>query len=197
MSLWTPGGEHQVPATRRRPRPTGELGDEPGGIDPDDLSDEERARLEAMAEEMAEVRQQLLRCRRRRSSPTTPWASTSWPPSTSPASRPTSPRAGWPSTPWAAWSRTCEGRLGENEPVLRDALAQLRLAFVQLQAAAGEGTGPTTGQLTASGARGRRPPSGPGGRRRPRSAPRCRPRWCGCRRRSRCSGTGTPCRRRR
>ena len=36
-----------------------------------------------------------------------------------------------------------EGRLGENETVLRDALAQLRLAFVQLQAAAGEGQGPT------------------------------------------------------
>ena len=32
-----------------------------------------------------------------------------------------------------------EGRLGENEPVLRDALAQLRLAFVQLQGAAGDG----------------------------------------------------------
>ena len=34
-----------------------------------------------------------------------------------------------------------EGRLGENEHVLRDALAQLRLAFVQLQGAAGEGAG--------------------------------------------------------
>jgi len=38
---------------------------------------------------------------------------------------------------------TLEGRLGENERVLRDALAQLRLAFVQLQAAAGQGQGPT------------------------------------------------------
>jgi hypothetical protein len=38
-----------------------------------------------------------------------------------------------------------EGRLGENEAVLRDALAQLRLAFVQLQAAAGEGQGPSEG----------------------------------------------------
>ncbi len=32
-----------------------------------------------------------------------------------------------------------EGRLGEDEPTLRDALAQLRLAFVQVQASAAEG----------------------------------------------------------
>jgi len=33
-----------------------------------------------------------------------------------------------------------EGRLGEDEATLRDALAQLRLAFVQVMAAAGGGT---------------------------------------------------------
>jgi hypothetical protein len=47
MSLWTPGGEY-------RPEDGGT------GIDPDELTDEERAHLEEMAGEMAEVRQQLL-----------------------------------------------------------------------------------------------------------------------------------------
>jgi hypothetical protein len=32
-----------------------------------------------------------------------------------------------------------EGRLGENEPVLTDALAQLRLAFVQIHGSAAAG----------------------------------------------------------
>ena len=31
----------------------------------------------------------------------------------------------------------CEGRLGEHEPTLRDALGQMRLAFVQLRSQAG------------------------------------------------------------
>ena len=33
-----------------------------------------------------------------------------------------------------------EGRLGPDEPTLRDALAQIRLAFVQIQAGSGGGT---------------------------------------------------------
>ena len=37
-----------------------------------------------------------------------------------------------------------EGRLGENEVVLRDALSQLRLAYVQVQAAAAAQDGDDT-----------------------------------------------------
>ena len=126
MSLWTPGGEHEVP-------------DEPGGIDPDDLSDEDRARLEAMAQEMAEVRQQLLQV----------------PASTVVANHVMGlyelaaihlsaqpPNLGEGRVAIDAMAGVVEnlaGRLGENEPVLRDALAQLRLAFVQLQGAADAG----------------------------------------------------------
>lgn len=123
MSLWTPGGEHELP-------------DEPGGIDPDDLSDEDRARLEAMAEQMSEVRQQLL----------------SVPASTVVANHamglyelaaihlsaePANLDEGRVAIDaMAGIVESLEGRLGENEPVLRDALAQLRLAFVQLQGVA-------------------------------------------------------------
>lgn len=124
MSLWTPGGEHEIP-------------------DPDDLSDEERARLEEMAGQMAEVRQQLLQV----------------PASTVVANHamglyelaaihlsdepPGLDEARVAIDAMGGVVESTEGRLGENEPVLRDALAQLRLAYVQLQAAAGEGQGPT------------------------------------------------------
>jgi hypothetical protein len=44
-----------------------------------------------------------------------------------------------------------EGRLGEAEPSLRDALSQIRLAFVQIKGAAvaGDGGGGTTGASSA------------------------------------------------
>jgi hypothetical protein len=124
VSLWTPDGEHEVD-------PAG-----PGGIDPDDLSDEDRARLETMAEEMSEVRRQLL----------------SVPASSVVANhamglyelaaihlsaQPANLDEGRVAIDaMASLVEGLEGRLGENEPVLRDALAQLRLAYVQLQGAA-------------------------------------------------------------
>ena len=129
MSLWTPGGEHELPDDRT---------DQGGGgddFDPDDLSDEDRARLEAMAGEMAEVRQQLLQV----------------PASTVVANHamglyelaaihlsnqpPNLGEARVAIDGMGGIVDNLEGRLGENEAVLRDALAQLRLAFVQLQGA--------------------------------------------------------------
>lgn len=132
MSLWTPDGEHSVGGS-----------DAPGGIDPDDLSDEDRARLEQMAAEMSEVRRQLLEV---------PAASvvanhamglyelaaihlSAQPPNLG--------EGRVAIDAMAALVEGLEGRLGENEPVLRDALAQLRLAFVQLQAGpSGDGSEP-------------------------------------------------------
>lgn len=131
MSLWTPGGE----------RPARGSGN--SNPDPDDLSEEDRERLEEMAAQMAEVRQQLLEVP----------ASTvvanhamglyelaaihlSNQPSNLDEARVAIDAMG-------GIVDNLEGRLGDNEGVLRDALAQLRLAFVQLQAAAGEGQGPT------------------------------------------------------
>jgi hypothetical protein len=122
MSLWTPGGEHEVPGPDDHD-------------DLDDLDDEQRAHLEAMAQEMAEVRQQLLQV----------------PASTVVANhamglyelaaihlsnQPPNLEEGRVAIDgMAGIVEGLEGRLGENEPVLRDALAQLRLAFVQLQGA--------------------------------------------------------------
>lgn len=132
MTLWTPGGEHEP----SRDRPVEDL-------DPDQLTDEERAQLEQMAGQMAEVRQQLL----------------SVPASQVVANHamglyelaaihlsnqpPNLDEGRVAIDAMGAVVEGLEGRLGENENVLRDALAQLRLAFVQLQAAAGQGEGPT------------------------------------------------------
>ena len=124
MSLWTPGGEHEVP-------------------EPEELSDEDRARLEDAAEEVAEIRRQL---------------------ASVPASRVVANHAMGlyelaaihlsTQPPNLSEARVAidamggivdalEDRFDEDEGVIRDALAQLRLAFVQLQAAQGEGQGPT------------------------------------------------------
>jgi hypothetical protein len=130
MSLWTPGGEHDVP---------GGPAQAPTEFDPDDLDDEQRAQLEAMAQEMAEVRQQLLQV------PASAVVAnhvmglyelaaihlSNQPPNLAEGRVAIDAMAGV--------VERLEGRLGENEPVLRDALAQLRLAFVQLQGGAAPG----------------------------------------------------------
>ena len=140
MSLWTPGGEHDVPDDRSgggagAPDGFADLGD----LDPDQLTDEQRAQLEAMAGEMAQVRAQLL----------------SVPASTVVANHvmglyelaaihlsnqpPNLGEGRVAIDAMAGVVEALEGRLGENEAVLRDALAQLRLAFVQLQGATADG----------------------------------------------------------
>lgn len=136
MSLWTPGGEHEVPRDQPPSPAAGPAGDD---INPEDLSDEDRARLEQMAQEMAEVREQLLQV----------------PASTVVANHAMGlyelaaihlsnqpPNLGEGRVAIDAMAGIVEGltgRLGEHEQVLRDALAQLRLAFVQLKGAQGVG----------------------------------------------------------
>jgi hypothetical protein len=123
-SLWTPDGERPV-----RPRPA-EHEETP---DFDDLSDDEQAAAEALAGEMADVRAQLAR---------TPAAVVvanhlmglyelaaihlSQQP-------PNFPEASVPIDAMGAVLERLNGRLGEAEVTLRDALAQIQLAFVQLQ----------------------------------------------------------------
>ncbi|MGI8662718.1 MAG: hypothetical protein ACR2LQ_05835 [Acidimicrobiales bacterium] len=142
MSLWTPGGEHPVVDDDSEP-----VGDEaPQGVDDhldDDvdadgarfaaLSPEERAEAEAMAAEMEEVRRQLA------SVPASVVVGnhlmglyelaaihlSSAPPALA--------EAQLAIDAMGAVVEALEGRLGEHEPTLRDALGQMRLAFVQLR----------------------------------------------------------------
>ena len=135
MSLWTPDGEHEVPRDEpgRGPGP----GDADAGRDDEDplagLSPEEREQAMAMAAEMDAVRQQLA----------------SVPASVVVANHamglyelaaihlsaqpPSFPEAQLAIDAMGAIVEQLQGRLGENEPTLQDALGQLRLAYVQLK----------------------------------------------------------------
>ena len=128
MSLWTPDGEHRV----ERDEPAPEPEDDPLA----GLSDEDRERAMAMAEEMDEVRQQLA------SVPAAVVVAnhamglyelaaihlSSQPPSFS--------EAQLAIDAMAAIVDGLVGRLGENEDTLKDALNQLKMAYVQLKGAA-------------------------------------------------------------
>ncbi len=151
-SLWTPGGEHEVPrepASTPDPASDGdavaaetgltpEMEDAiaaalPEGVRLDDLSPEQLAQAEQMVMEMAEARERL----------------TSTPASTVVANHamglyelaalhlsqqtPSFTEATVAIDALAALVDGLSGRLGEAEPTLREGLDQLRMAFVQLK----------------------------------------------------------------
>jgi len=134
-SLWTPGGEHPVEPESAAPTPSGSAASgEPQT--PEEMlaamSPEERAEAEAMVAEMAQARQRVLEA---------------------PADMVVANHAMGlyelaaihlsEEDPDLASARLAidamgqlvdnlSGRLGEAEPTLKDALAQLRMAFVQV-----------------------------------------------------------------
>lgn len=169
MSLWTPGGEHQVPRDQpEADRPGTTAGQDPssaappGGPDagspvdernllanlsPEDraqlesMSPEERARATDMLREMVDVQQQMAE---------------------TPAAHvvanhamglyelatihlrqqpPNFPEAQVAIDGFAALVGALKGKMGPDEPTLNDALRQIEMAFVQLKGAAGGETG--------------------------------------------------------
>ncbi|HET9541734.1 MAG TPA: DUF1844 domain-containing protein [Acidimicrobiales bacterium] len=140
-SLWTPGGEHPVEPDAAPSDPTGPQTDPE--TDPlAGLSDEERAQAEAMAAEMAAARQRVLEA---------------------PADMVVANHAMGlyelaaihlsEEDPDLTAARLAidamgqlvdglSGRLGEAEATLKDALAQLRMAFVQVSEQAAGGDAP-------------------------------------------------------
>ncbi len=134
MSLWTPGGEHEVPREPDEQAPGGQRAGAMGSP-LDDLSPEEAEQARGIAEEMAEVRRQL---------------------SEVPASvvvanhvmgfyelaaihlsrqPPVLSEAQVAIDAMGAVVEGLAGRLGEHETTLKDALGQIRLAYVQVRAA--------------------------------------------------------------
>jgi hypothetical protein len=122
MSLWTPGGEHPIDRPADPERPAAE-----------ELTDDERAQLEAMQAQMAEVQAQLL---------------------AAPAalvvvnhamglyelaalhlmqSEPKLAEASLAIDALGALVGGLGGRLGEEEATVRDALAQLRAAYLEVR----------------------------------------------------------------
>ena len=130
-SLWTPGGEHPVD----RPDENAALKDEPRL---EDLSPEEREQVESMAREMAAVREQLA------SVPAAVVVAnhlmglyelgsihlSQQPPNLAEASVAIDALG--------AVVDKLPGRLGETEATMRDALHQIRLAYVAVEKAARE-----------------------------------------------------------
>jgi len=138
MSLWTPEGEHRVPRDSAPSAPEPEA----PAASPDDplegLSDEQREAAMAMAAEMEEVRRQL----------------SSVPAAVVVANHamglyelaaihlssepPNFGEAQVAIDAMIAIVERLEGRLGENEPTLHDAVRQLQMAFVQLKGSVAE-----------------------------------------------------------
>jgi len=137
LSLWTPGGEHEVPRESNQPSREASLAGPPpsaltGDPDFDDLTPEEQAQAQAMMAEMAEVQQRI---------------------AGSPASDvlanhlmgfyelaaihlsqqpPNFREAAVAIDALRLVIEGMAGRLGENEPTLHQALQQIQMAFVQL-----------------------------------------------------------------
>ena len=117
MSLWTPDGEHPVEE------------------DPlASLSPEERAQAQAMAAEMDEVRRQLAGVPASVVIANHAMGLYELAAIHLSADPPAFSEAQAAIDAMAAIVESLQGRLGEHEPTLRDALGQLRLAFVQLKA---------------------------------------------------------------
>lgn len=127
MTLWTPGGEH---APEPEPRP-----EQP----PTDLSPEDAAQLEAMQAEMAKVREQLL------AAPATVVVANhamgvyELAAIHLTAPEPRLAEASLAIDALAALVEGLAGRLGDAEPTLVEALAQLRGAYLEVRAQARSG----------------------------------------------------------
>lgn len=137
MSLWTPGGEHEVP----RSEPTDSASSaEPTEPSLDDLSPEQRAQAEQLAAEMAEVRKQLM------SAPAAVVVANhamglyELAAIHLSADQPDLDEARVAIDAFGALVDALGDRLGEDSGTLRDALGQIRLAYVQVKGAL-DGTG--------------------------------------------------------
>lgn len=128
MSLWTPDGEHQVDRGAEPNVPTTPSEDDPLA----ELSPEERAQVEQMAAEMDEVRRQLASVPAAVVVANHAMGLYELAAIHLSAQPPNFAEAQLAIDAMAAIVEGLEGRLGENEQTLRDALGQLRLAYVQL-----------------------------------------------------------------
>ena len=140
-SLWTPGGEHPVEPDAAPSDPTGPPMD-PGADPLAGLSDEERAQAEAMAAEMAAARQRVLEAPA--DMVVANHAMGLYELAAIPHSEedPDLTAARLAIDAMGQLVDGLSGRLGEAEATLKDALAQLRMAFVQVSEQAAGGDAP-------------------------------------------------------
>jgi len=139
VSLWTPGGERPVrrDGTSDEPAPPSAT---PGEVDPapaEDLSPEDEARLREMQDELAEVRAQLLQAPAAVVVANHAMGIYELAALHLTAPEPKLPEAVLAIDALAALVEGLEGRLGEAEATLREALAQLRAAYLEVSRARG------------------------------------------------------------
>ena len=130
MSLWTPGGDHPVP-------PAGGDGPPPGpdddGIRWEDLSPEQQAQVNAMQAEMAEVRAHLLAAPAAVVVANHAMGIYELAAIHLTAQAPKLAEASLAIDALAALVEGLEGRLGDAEPTLREALSHLRAAYLEVR----------------------------------------------------------------
>jgi hypothetical protein len=143
MSLWTPGGEHPVDRDGDAGGAPGSgSSGGPGGVGGPQLTAEQQLEAEQIATEMAEVRAQLAQVPAAQvvaNHAMGCWELAAIHLSNQP---PRFEEAQVAIDAFGALVEVLDGKLGADEATLRDALAQLRLAFVQVKAsyeAAGPG----------------------------------------------------------
>lgn len=136
MSLWTPGGDRTPP-----PEPSPDVASSPLP-NLEDLSPDEQRQLEAMQAEMAEVRAQLLAAPASVVVANHAMGIYELAAIHLTAEHPRLAEAVLAIDALAALLDSLEGRLGEAEPTLREALSHLRAAYLEVRGRADqEGSG--------------------------------------------------------
>lgn len=133
MSLWTPGGEHPVDPSGGGAGSGGPAGPGSDAGTPGLTADQE-AQAQAIAQEMAQVREQLAQVPAAQVVANHAMGCWELAAIHLSAQPPRFAEAQVAIDAFAALVDVLEGRLGPDEATLKDALAQLRLAFVQLKA---------------------------------------------------------------
>ena len=123
MTLWTPGGDHPV--------------DPPSPDAPPDLTAEEQADLQAMQAEMQQVREQLLAAPAAVVIANHAMGIYELAAIHLTAEQPKLADASLAIDALAALVEGLSGRLGEAEPTLREALGQLRAAYLEVRGRTG------------------------------------------------------------
>jgi Domain of unknown function (DUF1844) len=143
-SLWTPGGEHPVEPESAAPHPPA---DGPAGADDPlaNLSPEERAEAEAMVAEMAAARERVLEAPADMVVANHAMGLYELAAIHLSEEDPDLVSARLATDAMAALVEGLSGRLGEAEPTLKDALTQLRMAYVQVSQPPGGDDAPEEG----------------------------------------------------
>ena len=136
MSIWTPGGEHEVnpedqPAGSGQPAPAPAPAPGQAPINPEDLTPEQRAQAEEMAKQLAEARSQILQAEVTDVIANHALGIYELAAIHLTAEEPNLEQAQLAIDALASLVEGMDGKLGQAEPTLKEALQQIRMGFVE------------------------------------------------------------------